>query len=179
MSSLLKIQCDTIDNPQLKELYRKSQHRIRSMALVHETLYRSKDLTKIDFVQYVRNLSTHLYHSYQIDPNVIKFKIEGSNIYFDINKAIPCGLMMNEIITNSLKFAFPEGKKGMITVKLDGGEKGEYRLEVRDSGVGIPAGTNIRNPDTLGLQLVNDLVKQIGGSIKLDRKGGTAFKITF
>lgn len=179
MSSLIKLQCDTIDNQQLKELCRKSQHRIRSMALVHETLYRSKDLTKIDFVQYVRNLITHLYHSYQINPNVIKLKIEGSDIHLDINRAIPCGLIINEIVTNSLKFAFPKGRKGMIAVKLSGDEKGKYRLEVRDSGVGIPVGVNIRNPDTLGLQLVKGLVKQIGGSMKLDRKGGTTFQTTF
>jgi len=109
----------------------------------------------------------------------IDFKIEVKDVYLDINRAIPCGLIIGEIVSNSLKHAFPDGKGGEIFVKMHADKKDKYALMIKDTGIGIPEGLDFHKTETLGMQLVTDLVQQLGGNIELRRNRGTEFKITF
>lgn len=179
MSSLLRLQFAHVKSKKTREMTREYQSRIHSMAYIHEKLYRSKDFNRINFGQYIQSLNVHLMHTYSIRPNIIKIKLDVRDILLDINKAIPCGLIFNELFSNSLRHAFPEGQKGQISIKLSGDKQGKTALVISDNGVGIPESVDIKNPQTLGLQLVDDLTKQINGAIELDREGGTTFKITF
>lgn len=179
ISSLLRLQTRTVRDPKVIEKFKESQNRIRSMALIHEKLYQTEDLTRINFAQYIRSLTVHLFHTYKVNPNIIKMITEVKDVFLDINKAIPCGLVLNELVSNSLKHAFPDGKKGEIHVKLYTGKQKKNMLIVSDNGVGLPPAVNFEQPETLGLQLVIDLVKQIDGTIRLDETSGTTFHITF
>jgi two-component sensor histidine kinase len=148
------------------------------MALIHEKLYQSEDLTKIDFAEYIRSLTFHLFHSYSVDQSTIGLSINSEDVLFDIDTSIPCGLIINEILSNSLKYAFPKGRKGKINIDLQlEGEK--CILIIGDNGVGFPEGLDFQNTETLGLRLVNILVSQINGVITIDTKEGTSFKIEF
>ncbi|MFZ2054877.1 MAG: histidine kinase dimerization/phosphoacceptor domain -containing protein, partial [Candidatus Aminicenantales bacterium] len=118
ISSLLNLQSRHIQDPAVLEMFKESQRRIRSMALIHERLYQSSDLSRIEFSQYLRNLATHLFHSYQIDSSRIQLRIEAEEIHLNINTAIPCGLIVNELISNALKHAFPEGRSGYLDLDL-------------------------------------------------------------
>lgn len=187
ISSLLNLQSSRVKDKNVFEMFKKSRDRIRSMALIHEKLYQSKDFARIDLAQYVQGLTVHLFHSYNVDSNVIKLKTEMEDISLDINTAIPCGLIINELVTNSLKHAFPElnsrqGKHkttGEILISIHSDEKDLITLMVADNGVGLPKDFDSKEVKSLGLQLVNDLVEQLEGSIKLQKKRGTLFKITF
>ena len=158
---------------------REYQSRIHSIAYIHEKLYRSKDFTRINFGQYIESLNVHLMQTYSVHPKAIEIKLDIEDIFLDLNKAIPCGLIFNELFSNSLRHAFPEGKKGRISIKLHGDKQGKTVLVMSDNGFGIPESVDLQNPKTLGLQLVDDLTKQIEGTIELNREGGTTFKITF
>jgi len=148
------------------------------MALIHEKLYQSEDLTKIDFAEYIRSLTFHLFRSYSIDQSAVKLSINFEGVLFDIDTSIPCGLIINELISNTLKYAFPDGRKGKISVDIQL-DQGKCVLIISDDGVGFPEGLNFNNTETLGLRLVNILVSQINGVITLDKCGGTSFKIEF
>lgn len=178
ISSLLRLQARSINKPKMAEMFKESQNRIRTMALIHEKLYQTEDLSSINFGQYIRSLTVHLFHTYKINPNVIRMKTDVADVSLDINRAIPCGLIINELVSNSLKHAFPDKRKGEIYIKLSVYRK-KIRLIVSDNGVGLPGKINFREPETLGLQLVSDLVKQIEGTISLERTKGTAFHISF
>jgi two-component sensor histidine kinase len=179
ISSLLRLQARSIGNPDMVEMFKESQNRIRSMALIHEKLYQTEDFTKINFAQYIRSLTVHLFHTYKVNPNIVRMNTEFKDIFLDINRAIPCGLIINELVSNSLKHAFPGNKKGEICIKLSSNRQKKTKLTVSDSGVGLPDNVNFREPETLGLQLVSDLVTQIEGTIRLERTEGTAFHISF
>ena len=179
ISSLLSLQSRHLEDPKAIGMFKDSQHRIRSMALVHEKLYQSKDLSRIDFGQYLQNLVVYLVHSYQIDSERVQLKIDVGDAALDINTAIPCGLLVNELLTNALKHAFPGGRKGEVRVTLRPGADGRFTLTVGDSGVGWPRGADFRKTDTLGMQLVTMLVDQLNGEIELEKKPGTAFRISF
>lgn len=179
ISSLLSLQSQHLEDPKAIGMFKDSQHRIRSMALVHEKLYQSKDLSRIDFGQYLQNLVVYLVHSYQIDSGRVQLKIDVGEAALDINTAIPCGLLVNELVTNALKHAFPGGRKGEIRVTLRPGADGRFTLTVGDSGVGWPRGADFRTTDTLGMQLVTMLVDQLDGEIELEKKPGTVFRISF
>jgi two-component sensor histidine kinase len=148
------------------------------MALVHERLYQSRDLARVDFAEYIRNLVSYLFRSYEVHSNVIKQKINIANVSLGIDAAVPCGLILNELVSNSLKHAFPDGRAGEIRIGLSS-DNGKFTLMVSDNGVGFPKDLDLRNTQSLGLQLVNTLVEQLEGTIELDRSGGTAFEITF
>jgi len=179
MSSLLKLQFGETKSKKIQEMLRTSQSRIRSMALIHERLYQSKDFARIDFTYYIRSLTVYLFHSYRVDSNIVRLKTDVRDVHLDINRAIPCGLIVNELVSNSLKYAFPEGKEGEISIKFYSNKQGKIILVVRDKGIGFPEDIDFRNTKSFGMQVVNDLVEQLRGTIELDRKGGTTFKIVF
>jgi PAS domain S-box-containing protein len=176
ISSLLSLQTSNHDNDPTAAL-RESQDRIRSMALIHEKLYRSADVARVDFREYAEGLMAGLQRSYFPGPGVRVFA-DVENVSLDIDLAIPCGLIVNELVSNSLKYAFGNGREGEIRVALarDGGK---YVLTVSDNGPGLPPGVDFRDTPSLGLQLVNMLVSQLEGTIELDCSQGTRFKITF
>ncbi len=179
ISSLLRLQSNGISDPAARDSLQISQDRIRSMALVHEGLYRSEDLSHIDFAEYVRKLSGHLY-SISADKGLkISFDIEIDDIRLDVNQAIPCGLIINELVTNSLKHAFPEERKGEVSIHMRKGKKGELTLIVADNGIGLSTDIDLRNTESLGMQIVTDLVQQLSGTIRMRSGQGTEFKIRF
>ncbi len=178
ISSLLNLQSRYIEDKNALGVFKESQNRIKSMALIHEKLYQSEDITRIDFIEYIRSLTFHLFHSYSVDQSTIGLSISSEDVLFDIDTSIPCGLIINEILSNSLKYAFPDGRKGKINIDLHlEGEK--YVLIISDNGIGFPEGLDFQNTETLGLRLVNILVGQINGAITLDKSEGTSFKIEF
>jgi len=179
ISSLLNLQSRHVQDPQVLEMFKESQRRIRSMALIHERLYQSSDFSHIEFAKYLRNLATHLFHSYQVDASRVKLKIEAEAIHLNINTAIPCGLIVNELISNALKHGFPENRVGELWIDLRREAGDGLRLRVRDDGVGFPEGLDFRRTETLGLQIVNTLVSQIDAAIELVRGAGTEFIIHF
>jgi PAS domain S-box-containing protein len=178
ISSLLNLQSSYIKDKASQDVFKESQNRAKSMALIHEKLYQSTDLKRIDFGDYISSLATKLFHTYNADPSLIKLKINAENILLDINTAIPLGLIVNELITNSLKYAFPDGKPGKINVDFHT-QDDHYEFTVKDNGIGFPEDLDYQNTDSLGLQLINSLNSQIDGGIELDRNNGTEFKIKF
>jgi two-component sensor histidine kinase len=180
ISSLFNLQSGRIKDKQALEIFKSSQNRVRSMALIHERLYKSKDLARVNFAEYTQSLATHLFSSYGINTNVIKFYINIKDVFLDINTAIPCGLIINELVSNSLKHAFPGEKNGEIKIAGHPLNKNEIELIVSDNGVGLPKKVDFRKTDSLGLHLVKLLAEdQLHGDIKLDRTKGTSFHIKF
>ena len=179
ISSLLNLQSRHIQDPGVLEVFKESQRRIRSMALIHERLYQSADLSRIEFSQYLDNLTHRLLHSYQVDSDRIRLSLHTEEVFLNVNTAIPCGLIVNELISNALKHAFPDGRRGEVAVELHRNEGGEFLLRVRDNGVGFPKTLDFRRTETLGMQIVVTLVDQIDGTIEMGASGGTDFQIRF
>jgi PAS domain S-box-containing protein len=179
ISSLLNLQSRHISDAGVLEMFRESQRRIRSMALIHERLYQSSDLSRIEFSQYLQNLATHLFHFYQVDSSRIRLSMDTEEIFLNINTAIPCGLIVNELVSNALKYAFPNGRNGEVTLELHRIMGDGYVLRVKDDGVGFPEGLDFRRTDSLGMQIVVTLVNQIDGRLDLQSQGGTSFTIEF
>jgi len=176
ISSLLNLQSRHIEDKKSLELFQSSQNRVKSMALIHERLYQSKDFARVDVADYVRSLTNQLFITYGIDQSSIRLKIDIKDIFLDMNTAIPCGLIINELVSNSLEHAFPRGAQGEIKIAMHPLNKNEIELIVSDNGVGMPEGTELKNSRSLGLYLVSMLAQdQLHGEIKLDRKKGTAF----
>ncbi len=159
ISSLLNLQANLLQDNCVRDLFRESQYRIKTMVLIHEKLYQSEDLTNIDFKEYTQALVHDLYRSYVFLPSKIQFMIEVGKVEFDIDTAIPCGLIMNELVSNALKYAFPEGI-GMITIALNAKSEGMYELVISDNGVGIPEELDLDTMNSLGLHLVKGLVEE-------------------
>ncbi|XZN94991.1 MAG: PAS domain S-box protein [Microcoleus sp.] len=179
ISSLLKLQSRYIQDSHVTEMLKESQNRVRSMALVHEQLYQSKDLSKIDFADYIHNLAKNLFQAYEINAKGIKLQTNIAPCFLNIDTAVPCGLIINEFVTNSLKYAFPEANQGTIKIDFSFDDDRVCVLVVSDSGIGLPKELDYKNSRTLGLRLVVSLVKQIRGNIELVKTAGTVFKITF
>jgi PAS domain S-box-containing protein len=179
ISGLLDLQTRSSGNPELIEILNKSQRRIRSMALVHEQLYTAKDLARIDMIGYVRTLSQELFQAYKIDPGkIVLIAPTDGDVYVDINKAIPCGLILNELISNALKHAFPGDGPGELRIIIHETKNKEIEIVVRDNGLGLPDDVDIHQPRSMGLYLVNGLVKkQLEGQIEIRRDNGTEFRI--
>jgi len=204
ISSLLGLQSNYVQDKQTLEAFNESRNRIRTMSLVHELLYQSENLARIDFNEYIRHLTSYLFQSAD-NLGVITLNINADDdVSLNIDTAIPCGLIINELVSNSLKHAFPEdlpvrasrtqtGVVGItpfqreLCIELTHRRKGaapddnngEFTLIISDNGVGFPQNLDFRNAESLGLQLVNALVNQLKGTIELDRSHGTAFKIMF
>jgi PAS domain S-box-containing protein len=179
ISSLLDLQSDSIPDEQSRGYFRESQNRVRSMALVHEQIYKSKDFSSIDFSEYIRDLAQCLFDSYAVGSGRISLRLSGADVTLGINEAIPCGLIVNELVSNALKHAFPARGSGEISVDTSV-ENGWINLRVADTGTGLPAGLDFRNTTSLGLQLVTMLVRQLRGRLVVDGgQGGTAVAIAF
>jgi hypothetical protein len=187
VSSLLQMQSRRIQDSQASIILRDSQNRIASIALVHEKLYRSEDLADIDFALYIPDLTTHLFDSYNVSSSQIKLNIQVDDASLDIETAIPCGLIINELVSNALKYAFPGNCGGEIHVRFYqeceplslGLQQGKLILIIQDNGVGLPEKFDSKKAKTLGINLVQGLVKQLRGKLEIDSHQGTKFKITF
>ena len=179
ISSLLGLQSWYIKDKKVLEIFSEVQHRIKSMSLIHEKLYKSEDLSRVELSDYIKSLTANLFSMYRVGMADVTLKQDIKDVYLDIKRAIPCGLIINELVLNSLKHAFPDGKKGEIVVKMYADRRKKHTLIVEDTGVGFPKGLDFLNTETLGMRLVRDLVKQLKGTIKLDRQGGSTFKIVF
>ncbi len=178
ISSLLNLQCEFVDNKKAVNVLKESQNRVKSMAMIHENLYKSEDLTHINFSDYILNLVSNLFFSYDIDNTQINPILETENVNLNMETAIPCGLIISEIISNSLKYAFPNGRKGEILISLKK-IKDNYQLNIQDNGIGIPEDIEFDKLESLGLKLVFQLTTQINGKIEINRSNGTEFKILF
>lgn len=180
VSSLLRLQSRTVDEPGAVKALEDSQARVQSMALVHEKLYQSDDLAKIGFTEYVSGLAESLIRAHAVDRNRITLTTYADDFSMDIGIAVPCGLLINELLSNALKHAFPGGRRGEIQVRLLEFDEERVELRVRDDGVGFPEGADFERADSLGLQLVAALVKdQLCGELELDQTAGTEFRIRF
>jgi two-component sensor histidine kinase len=179
VSSLLSLQSGYNPDPLVKEMIADSQQRIQSMALIHEILYQSRDSGSINMADYLRTLAAHLLRSYRTDDTQITLTLSVDQILLDVDTAIPCGLLLNELISNCLKHAFPDRRKGEVSIVLHADPSDQVTLTIRDDGIGFPADLDFRNSNTLGLQLVTGLVEQLQGTITMARHVGCAFTITF
>jgi PAS domain S-box-containing protein len=179
ISSLFNLQSDEIKDPVALIRLKECQLRIRSMSLVHEKLYQSKDLAHVNFADYVRSLAYYLAHVWRVNEDRIKFDVQIDNVVLDVNTAIPCGLIVNELVSNALEHAFPESTVGTIQIALRPFEDGTFELIVQDDGVGLPKDVDVRSAETFGLQLVNLLLQQLDGSIEVARNGGTRWAVLF
>ena len=193
ISSLLSLQSRYIKDKDTLNIFKESQSRARSMALIHEKLYSSDDLKRINFGEYIRTLTTDLFHTYVTDPGLIKLDIDVDDVMLDINTAVPLGLIVNELVSNSMKHAFPGLYRAEFADNAGTGkdevmdeinvnfkpERDYFVLIVKDNGIGFPEELDFKNTDSLGLRLVNSLTDQIRGCIQLKVDGGTEFKIKF
>jgi PAS domain S-box-containing protein len=178
ISSLLNLQSGYIQDHRAGEMFKESRNRVKSMALIHEKLYQSKDLARIDFADYIRHLAAYLLRSYNVHSPGVNLRVEVEKVLLDIDTAIPCGLIVNELVSNSLKHAFAAGMAGEIRIDLHEGPDGKLVLMVGDNGAGLPPEFDFRNTESLGLQLVSTLTDQLDGTLELDRSHGTTFKIS-
>ena len=178
ISSLLHLQSTKSEDEELLRAFEDSQHRIRSMALIHEELYQSDDLAQLDFVAYVRRLSEHLLESFGMDEERIHLNIRMDGVRLTIDKAIPMGLIISELVSNSLKHAFPEDAQGLIAIELRTDGEDPFCLTVGDDGVGFPEDIDYLTTDSLGLRLVNTLVDQLKANLVMVDAPGTTFTIT-
>jgi len=180
ISSLLNLQAGRITDPKLRGPFQESQGRVRAMSLIHETLFRSDSLGVIDFREYVSSLARDLFQAYATSSGRIALKIEAEKIELGLDQAVPLGLVINELMANSLKYAFPGGRRGEIRVQARSLDQDEVELAVSDNGVGLPQDFNWRGAKTLGLSIVAGLVEtQLGGTVSLDRQRGARFSIRF
>ncbi|MFY1111660.1 MAG: PAS domain-containing protein [Methanosarcinaceae archaeon] len=194
ISSLLDLEAEKFTSREVVEAFRESQNRIISMSMIHEELYRSGDVETFDFTAYIQKLTVELFRSYKLESAEISLQMDlEEGVYLYMDTAIPLGIIINEIISNSLKHAFPDGRKGEIRIKLyktenpaenleenpESCKNSRFTLLISDNGSGLPENIDFDNLDTLGLQLVNTLVNQIEGEIEIERNGGTEFRIRF
>jgi two-component sensor histidine kinase len=161
-------------------MLREGQNRVRSMALIHQTLYQSHDFAEVDFSHFLESLLRTLASSYGVDADRIKLVVEADAITLPIDTAIPCGLAVNELVSNALKHAFPGQAQGQITTSLQMTRDGTaVAVTVADDGIGLPESLDVSTTPTLGLQLVSLLVDQLNGSLSMRRSRPTRFLLTF
>jgi two-component sensor histidine kinase len=173
------MQSARVVDPIAVEMLRDSQSRIRSMALIHQTLYQSNDFAKVDFSNFLDALVPTLIASYESCPGQISVSINTVETFLPISSAIPCGLLVNELVSNALKHAFPDKRRGEISIDLANVSDDMILLTVSDSGVGIPDHVDAMRTDTLGLQLVMHLVEQLKGEMAIHRANPTRFQLRF
>ncbi|SEE89121.1 Predicted ATPase [Burkholderia sp. WP9] len=179
ISSLLNLQAARVTDKAVAELFADSRNRVRSMALVHENLYRAGNFARIEMATHVKNLCGHLARAYDMRQMEVELSVEVDDVQLDMNRAVSCGLIINELVSNALKHAFPHGRGGCVRVELGALDNERCRLTVADDGVGIAPEFSLEEADSLGLQLVHDLTHQLHGTVELSRGGGTTCSILF
>ena len=178
--SLLNLQSKYTKDKKVLEIFKETENRIKSMSLVHTKLYQGKDLSSINLKSYIKDFTHGLFMAYQIDYSKIFLRLMADDIYVTIDSAIPCGLVINEIIVNSLKYAFPNKRKGEIRIELCKTDIGEIDLRIADNGIGMPKDLDPKNTDTFGLQIVTNLIEhQLKGKVVMDLGNGVEYRITF
>jgi PAS domain S-box-containing protein len=179
ISSLFNLQAQTINDPKVLAALKESHNRVRSMGLVHHVMYQAADFAAIDLVDYVQTLTRSLYRSYAVDPEAVLLSVDIAHVRLGIDAAIPCGLIINELVSNALRHAYPEGRRGTLSVTLAHNSDGTHTLTVRDDGIGLPPDLTIPPAATLGLALVETLSRQLEGTLWIDRTEGTAVSVRF
>jgi len=179
INSLLNLQSRGIKDKESRDIFEKCKNRIDSIALVHEKLYQSEDLANVNFGEYVNTLTARLFDAYSSSLPGVELKIKVESLYLQVNKAIPCALVINELVMNSIKHGFPSGKGGEIMVGFKMVDADKVSLSVSDNGVGLPKDFEIAAPTTLGMQIINALVGQLHGTLHVDKSKGTKFIIDF
>jgi len=179
ISSLLDLQSQQLNEPHLVEMFRNSRNRVKSMALVHEKLYESKSFAKVSFSEYIETLVMNLLVVYEEKSNQIDLELKLDEVALTIDTAIPCGLIINELVSNALKYAFPNQTRGTISITFNAQENKHYTLVVKDNGIGLPPDFNFHTVKSLGLQLVKILASQLEGTVQVDGSSGTEFQLKF
>jgi two-component sensor histidine kinase len=179
ISSMLKLQSRYIKDEEALELFKNSQNRVKSMALIHERIYKSPNLASVNLEDYVKSLTISLFQNYGVNTNNVSFETKIENIAVNMNVAIPLGLIINELISNALKHAFPDNRKGKLLINFHKTNEGVHELIVEDDGIGSSRDLNIDNPETLGLQLMSALTSQLQGKITINSHNGTKVILTF
>ena len=182
MVSLLSLQKNSIHDETVQHYFTEIQNRIRAMSLIHEKLYSTENFSRVNFGEYLREITMELEYVYRSRAHQPELEFLTGDITLSVDQAIPCALMANEIVSNAFKYAFPEnlGRKGRLTVTFDEDSAGKILFTISDNGVGLPDSTNpAGNADTLGLELVHILVKQLEGRLDIMVDGGTSFSISF
>lgn len=179
ISSLLSLQAQRCPDEQTRKAFQESQTRVRSMALIHEKLYRSGNFARINIGEYVGSLAAYLVQTYQANAGKVLLNFKCETIFLDIDTAVPVGLILNELISNALKHAFPKNTSGEISIALFTSEDKLWHLIVSDNGAGLPAGLDVTNTSSLGLELVNNLVEQIDGRLQITNNKGLRYEIAF
>jgi PAS domain S-box-containing protein len=179
VSSLLGLQSRVVSDPETRKMFQESQNRIHSMALLHESLYQSQSLSQINFPEYIRQLAAHLFHSYGVAADRIHLRTDLDNLLLHLDAAMPCGLIINELVSNSLKYAFPDGRKGEIRIELREYADRTARLLVADNGVGLTADVDWVNTRSLGLRLVRTLAQQLNAKIEVNSSAGMEVRLAF
>ena len=179
VSSLLNLQSRQIESKKALLAFRETQHRVKSMALLHEKLYQSESLSHINFAEYLGNLLDYVFSSFGSRAAGIKRHIEVRNVWLSLDTAIPCGLIVNELASNAIKYAFVGGTSGEIHLRMISCGDGEFQLSFRDNGTGLPENYDWHTTNSLGLQLVKMLTGQLGGTVEYHNDGGAHFRFTF
>ena len=179
ISSLLDLQSQTLKEPETLEIFRQSANRVKSMAMIHDQLYYSAFLDRINFAEYVDTLASYLFESYGVDRDFIEVKVNVESVFFNLDTSIPCGLIINELVSNSLKYAFSKQTHGLVEIYLESDAEQRFTLIIKDNGIGFPKDLNIYQSPTLGLKLVNALTDQLEGEIELESSQGSEVRIRF
>jgi PAS domain S-box-containing protein len=179
ISSLFNLQAQTVTDPNVLAALKESHNRVRSMGLVHHVMYQAADFAAVDLVDYVQTLTRSLYRSYAMDPETVLLSVDIANVRLGIDAAIPCGLIINELVSNALRHAYPDGRRGTLSVALVQNGDDTHTLTVKDDGIGLPDDIVLPPVATLGLALVETLSRQLGGTLSIDRTGGTSVNVRF
>ena len=179
ISSLISLQALRIDDEKYRGIFQESSNRIQAMAMVHEKMYHSGDMAQIDFSQYVREIAERLLFSFSLDQGQVALEVNANNMFLGIDEAIPCGIIINELITNAFKHAFRDGRRGKLSISFTRGDDGRRRLVVHDDGPGIPGELIGATDKSLGMQIITALTRQLNGNLSISGSGGTRVEIEF
>jgi len=179
ITSLLRMQSRAVQDPAFSEALRECQNRVASMALIHDKLYRARDLARVSFGEYVRDLTNNILTSYALPARSVRVRLDIDDLSLSLDCAVPCGLILNELMSNCLKHAFPVGHSGTVYIGLHAEGEEELCLVVRDDGVGVPADVDLGRTSSLGWRLIRALVEQLGGVVQCQTAGGTSVEIRF